>query len=166
MTTRSSDQTDHLRVLGAHAPGLPEGAPGAHLLETFPNLYPGRPYIVSIAFPEFTSLCPVTGQPDFASIVAEFIPDQRCVESKSFKRYMFAYRSHQAFMESITNAVLDGLTEVLDPLWCRIKGLFAPRGGTQLHVFAEYFKTLEEERAADIRRIVNEWKQETRPHGP
>ncbi len=164
MTTRSSDQTGHLRVLGGKAPNVPEGAPGAHLLETFPNRYPDRPYIVSIVFPEFTSLCPVTGQPDFATIVAEFIPDQRCVESKSFKLYMFAYRDHQSFMESITNAVLDDLVAALDPLWCRVKGLFTPRGGTQLHVFAEHFKPLEGERAARLRDMVSEWKRDARPH--
>ncbi len=164
MTTRGSDQTGHLRVLGGKSPNVPEGSPGAHLLEAFPNRYPDRPYIVSIVFPEFTSLCPVTGQPDFATIVVEFIPDQRCVESKSFKLYMFAYRNHQSFMESITNAVLDDLVVTLDPLWCRVKGLFTPRGGTQLHVFAEHFKTQEGDRAARVREMVSEWKRDARPH--
>ena len=164
MATRSSDQTGHLRVLGGKGSNAPEGAPGAHMLEAFPNLYPGRPYIVSMVFPEFTSLCPVTGQPDFASIAVEFIPDTLCVESKSFKLYMFAFRNHQSFMESITNAVLDDMIGAIDPFWCRVKGLFVPRGGVRLHVFAEHFKNLEPDAGERIRDAVREWKQEARPH--
>ncbi|MDR3045293.1 MAG: preQ(1) synthase [Desulfovibrio sp.] len=161
--TRSQDQTGHLRTLGVKAE-YPHAGPGPHILEAFPNNFPDRPYIVSIAFPEFTSLCPVTGQPDFATIVTEYIPDQRCVESKSFKLYMFAYRNHQSFMETITNTVLDHMTEALDPLWCRVKGLFTPRGGTHLHVFAERFKQVEEPRAAMVREMVSEWKRESGRH--
>lgn len=164
MTTRSSEQTAHLRALGKKTPNVPDGAPGPHLLEAFPNRFPGRPYIVSIAFPEFTSLCPVTGQPDFAEIVVEFIPDALCVESKSFKLYMFAYRTHQSFMESITNQVLEDICTAIDPLWCRVKGLFSPRGGTRLHVFAEHFKETDAENSARIRETVSEWKREARPH--
>ncbi|HCG04872.1 MAG TPA: NADPH-dependent 7-cyano-7-deazaguanine reductase QueF, partial [Desulfovibrio sp.] len=107
--TRSQDQTGHLRALGVKSEYSHAG-PGAHIMEAFPNNFPDRPYIVSIAFPEFTSLCPVTGQPDFATIVTEYIPDRLCVESKSFKLYMFAYRNHQSFMETITNTVLDHMT--------------------------------------------------------
>lgn len=162
-TTRSQDQTAHLRALGTKT-DYPAGGPGQHLLEAFPNQFPDRPYIISIAFPEFTSLCPVTGQPDFATIVVEYIPDVYCVESKSFKVYMFAYRNHQSFMETITNTVLDDMTGKLDPLWCRVKGLFTPRGGTDIHVFAERFKDMEPERAAAVREIVSEWKRENGRH--
>lgn len=164
MTSRSSDATEHLRALAGSGSKVPEGAPGAHILETFPNRYPERPYIISIAFPEFTSLCPVTGQPDFAEIAVELIPDQLCVESKSFKLYMFAYRNHQSFMESITNAVLDDMVAAANPLWCRVKGLFTPRGGTRMHVFAEHFKQTNTEKDARIREIVSEWKREAHPH--
>ena len=104
--TNGGDQTAQLTVLGTGRLPQPEGGPSVSLLEVFPNRFPHRPYVVSMAFPEYTSLCPVTGQPDFGTIVVEFIPDQKCVESKSFKLYMFAYRNHQSFMESITNTIV------------------------------------------------------------
>lgn len=164
--TRSDDQTGHLKTLGTGRMPRPEGGPGVHLLETFPNRFPHRPYVISLAFPEYTSLCPVTGQPDFGVIVAEYIPAELCVESKSFKLYMFAYRDHHSFMETITNTVLEDLAQALDPLWCRVKGLFSPRGGTHIHVFAEHFAPIEdEERRLEIRRVVSEWKREAAPHG-
>ena len=164
--TRSDDRTGHLKLLGAGRMVRPEGGPGAHLLETFPNRFPHRPYIISLAFPEYTSLCPVTGQPDFGVIVAEYIPGELCVESKSFKLYMFAYREHQSFMETVANTVLEDLVRALDPLWCRVKGLFSPRGGTHIHVFAEHFAPLEDMgRRREIRRAVSEWKREAAPHG-
>ena len=145
-TTRSQDQTQHLHVLGTGKMPELQGGPSTALLESFPNRYPQRPYVISIAFPEFTSLCPVTGQPDMGTITVEYIPDQLCVESKSFKLYMFAFRNHQSFMETITNTVLEDLWTVLEPCWCRVKGLFVPRGGTRIHVFAEQFKDMPEER--------------------
>ena len=112
-TTRSQDQTQHLHVLGTGKMPELQGGPSTALLESFPNRYPRRPYVISITFPEFTSLCPVTGQPDMGTITVEYIPDQLCVESKSFKLYMFAFRNHQSFMETITNTVLEDLWTVL-----------------------------------------------------
>ena len=117
-TTRSQDQTQHLHVLGTGKMPELQGGPSTALLESFPNRYPRRPYVISITFPEFTSLCPVTGQPDMGTITVEYIPDQLCVESKSFKLYMFAFRNHQSFMETITNTVLEDLWTVLAPCWC------------------------------------------------
>jgi len=166
MTSRNTDQTDHLRVLGSGTLPGPAGPPGAHLLEAFPNLFPQRNYLIRIAYPEFTSLCPVTGQPDFAEIVVEYIPDALCVETKSFKLYMTAFRNHNAFMETITNTVLDDLLTVISPRWCRVNGLFAPRGGTRLHVFAEQFKELTEVERSLLKEEVNAWKHEARPHRP
>ena len=96
-TTRSQDQTQHLHVLGTGKMPELQGGPSTALLESFPNRYPQRPYVISIAFPEFTSLCPVTGQPDMGTITVEYIPDQLCVESKSFKLYMFAFRNHRCW---------------------------------------------------------------------
>lgn len=169
--TRSGDQTANLRQLGSGSMYRPESGPCASLLESFPNRFPGRPYIVSLSFPEFTSLCPVTGQPDFGTIVVEYIPDALCVESKSFKLYMFAFRNHQSFMETITNTVLDDLVTCLDPLWCRVRGLFAPRGATRIHVFAEHFKALQDDRpdgltVGRLALLVQNWKQEAAPHAP
>lgn len=163
--THGGDVTAQLKTLGTGRLEQPEGAPGAHLLEVFPNRYPDRPYIISFAYPEYTSLCPVTGQPDFGTIVMEYIPAQYCVESKSFKLYMFAYRNHQTFMETLTNRILDDMTGALDPLWCRVKGLFAPRGGTHIHVFAERFRqTGDPALLREVRRMARDWKQEAAPH--
>lgn len=166
MSSRSPDQTRHLNLLGTgRLPPVTDG-PSANLLEAFPNRYPDRPYVISISFPEFTSLCPVTGQPDTGIISVEYIPHELCVESKSFKLYMFAFRNHQSFMETITNTVLEDMRTVLAPSWCRVKGLFAPRGGTHIHVFAEDFKDLPEERNSLVREAVRAWKAEPDPHRP
>lgn len=167
-STKSKDQVQHLRTLGTgKLPDFGTG-PSLQLLESFPNCYPERPYIISMAYPEFTSLCPVTGQPDFGTITLEYIPRALCVESKSFKLYMFAFRNHQSFMETITNTVLDDIRTLLAPRWCRVKGLFAPRGATRIHVFAEHFEaattsgSLEEQEA--LRSVVSEWKRDATPH--
>lgn len=117
-------------------------------------------YGLLISFPEFTSLCPVTGQPDFGTIEVDYIPDKLCVESKSFKLYMFAYRNHKSFMETITNTILDDFVHRLDPCWCQVKGLFAPRGATKLHVFCEYYKDLDNLRKDLVASAVKSWRQE------
>jgi 7-cyano-7-deazaguanine reductase len=163
-TTRSQDKTGGLKSLGkAGSTEYNYSSPSADILETFPNNFPARPYIISIEFPEYTSLCPVTGQPDFATIVIEYIPDLLCVESKSFKLYMGAYRNHQSFMETITNNMLEDFVSKLSPLWIRVKGLFVPRGGTKLHVFAEEYKE-NSEHYAKVREVVREWKSESGRH--
>ncbi len=166
MSTRSSDETSGLHVLGNKGGSpVPAQGPSVSILESFPNCCPDRDYIISIAFPEFTSLCPVTGQPDFGTIVLEYIPCESCVESKSFKLYMFAYREHHSFMETIANQILDDVTSLLNPAWARVRGLFAPRGGTRLHVFAECYRAdLSARRRRDIRLLVREWKSEADPH--
>ena len=160
------DDVSGLHLLGAGSLPAVAGGPGPSLLEAFPNRYPHRPYIISITFPEFTSLCPVTGQPDFGTISVEYVPDGLCVESKSFKLYMFAFRNHQSFMESITNTILEDLVGVLSPAWCRVKGLFVPRGGTRIHVFAEEFKALPAGKDAAVRAAVAAWRAEQDPHRP
>ena len=157
MTSRSDDQASHLTQLGIGRMARP-AAPCAGLLESFPNPRPERPYIIRLTFSEFTSLCPVTGQPDFGTIVVDYIPDSLCVETKSYKLYLFAFREHQSFMETITNAILNDLLTAIEPLWCRVKGLFAPRGATRIHVFAEQFK---EPAPPHLREIVRDWKLET-----
>jgi 7-cyano-7-deazaguanine reductase len=159
MANRSDDQIDKLTRLGAGRMERPD-APRAELLESFPNRHPERLYIIRLTFPEFTSLCPVTGQPDFGAIVVDYIPDALCVESKSYKLYLFAFRDRQSFMETSTNAILNDLVTAVDPLWCRVKGLVAPRGATRIQVFAEHFK----EPAADrLRELVRDWKAEAAP---
>ncbi len=108
------------------------------ILETFPNPRPGRDYSVKFVFPEFTSVCPVTGQPDFATITLEYVPDQRCVEMKSLKLYYLAYRNKGIFYEGVVNTIADDLIALLAPRKLQIVGEFAVRGGTAGIVTVDY----------------------------
>ncbi|MFZ2322479.1 MAG: preQ(1) synthase [Ignavibacteriaceae bacterium] len=108
------------------------------LLETFENKYPDRNYTVTHIAPEFTSLCPKTGQPDFATITVEYIPDKLCVELKSLKFYLNAYRNDGIFFESVTNKILDDLVEVTQPRYMKITARFNTRGGISSVIEAEY----------------------------
>jgi 7-cyano-7-deazaguanine reductase len=110
-------------------------------LETFPNQHPGRRYTVTLVCPEFTCICPVTGQPDFATITIRYIPDRRILESKSLKLYLWSYRQEGAFHEHVTNQILDDLVEALDPTYCHVSGAFNVRGGISITVDAEYEKS-------------------------
>lgn len=159
--SRSQDYTEELSLLaGGHLPKPPSEGPTKDLLQAFPNRSLGRPYVIEIVFPEFTSLCPVTGQPDFGCIRVEYIPFERCVESKSFKLYMHAFRDHQSFMETTTNKILTDLHAVLDPLWIRVQGLFVPRGGTRINVYAEREKKLSGVKARRIRRCIDAYRSD------
>jgi 7-cyano-7-deazaguanine reductase len=109
-------------------------------LEAFPNQSPHRKYTVTLECPEFTCLCPITGQPDFANITIRYIPDQKIVESKSLKLYLWSYRNEGAFHEHVTNVILDDLVKVLDPHFCEVIGDFAVRGGIAIKVEARYEK--------------------------
>jgi 7-cyano-7-deazaguanine reductase len=108
------------------------------ILDTFPNPNPNRDYQIEFVFPEFTSVCPVTGQPDFATITVEYIPDQLCVEMKSLKLYYFSFRDKGIFYEAVTNQILDDLVAKLKPRWMRVTGEFAVRGGTAGTVTVEH----------------------------
>jgi 7-cyano-7-deazaguanine reductase len=108
------------------------------ILEAFDNPRPERNYEIEFSFPEFTSVCPVTGQPDFATILVNYIPDRLCVEMKSLKLYFFSYRNKGIFYESVVNTILDDLVAVLRPRYMRVTGRFAVRGGTAGTVTAEH----------------------------
>jgi 7-cyano-7-deazaguanine reductase len=108
------------------------------ILEAFPNPHPGRDYGVEFVFPEVTSVCPVTGQPDFATITIQYVPDRFCVEMKSLKLYFFAFRDKGIFFESIVNTVLDDLVAVLAPRRMKATGAFNVRGGIAATVTAEH----------------------------
>lgn len=109
-------------------------------LETFPNPRPGRLYEIAFDAPEFTCLCPLTGQPDFAHIKIRYIPDQKCVELKSLKLYFWSYRNEGAFHEAVTNQILDDLVAAMDPFFCEVVGDFFVRGGIRTVVTARYEK--------------------------
>ena len=112
-------------------------------LETFPNRHPGRDYVVTLRTEEFTCVCPMTNQPDFANLTIRYIPDQRIVESKSLKLYLWSYRNQGVFHEHVTNVILDDLVEALEPRWCEVVSEFGVRGGIGITVQAEYKKDQE-----------------------
>ena len=110
------------------------------ILETFENAYPNRNYWIKHIAPEFTSLCPKTGQPDFATIILEYIPDKLCVELKSYKFYLNAYRNEGIFFESVTNKILDDLVSVCQPREMKITSEFNVRGGISSVITVTYNK--------------------------
>jgi 7-cyano-7-deazaguanine reductase len=114
-------------------------APSTHL-DSFPSPRPGRPFEIRFETEEFTCLCPMTGQPDFAHLRITYIPDQLCVESKSLKLYLWSYRDRGAFHEAVTNQILDDLVALLAPQWLRVEGDFLIRGGIRTVVAAEHGK--------------------------
>ncbi len=109
-------------------------------LEAFPNLNPERDYTVTLSTDEFTCLCPKTGQPDFAAITINYVPDEKIVESKSLKLYLLTYRNKGVFHEHATNRILDDLVNAIHPRWCHVLADFGIRGGISITVEAEYNK--------------------------
>jgi 7-cyano-7-deazaguanine reductase len=123
----------HLAQLGRPTP-LP-GSPDEAVIETVRNPHPEQLYMVRLTCPEFTSLCPVTGQPDFAHFVIDYAPEAAIVESKSLKLYLGSFRNHRAFHEDCTVAIAKRLVDTLEPRWLRIAGYWYPRGGIPIDVF-------------------------------
>ncbi len=109
-------------------------------LETFPNHHPGRDYVVTLTTDEFTCICPKTGQPDFAKIRIEYIPDKKIIESKSLKFYLWSFRDEGVFHEHVANVILDDLVAALKPRWCKVSAQFAVRGGIGITIDAEHKK--------------------------
>ena len=108
------------------------------VLETFQNKHTENDYWVKFNCPEFTSLCPITGQPDYAEIVIRYIPDQRMVESKSLKLYLFSFRNHGDFHEDCVNTIMKDLIKLMEPRYIEVIGYFLPRGGISIHPFANF----------------------------
>ena len=109
-------------------------------LETFPNPAPGRDYTIEIVCPEFTSVCPKTGQPDFGTITFRYTPDRLCVELKALKLYVWSFRDEGHFHEAVTNRMLDDLVRATKPRWMRLEAKFNVRGGIYTTVVAEHVK--------------------------
>lgn len=124
---------EQLTLLGNTSPIPPSPAEAA--LETVANPHPGTAYLVRFACPEFTTLCPVTGQPDFAHLVIDYVPAKLLVESKSLKLFLAAFRNHSGFHEGCTVAIAKRLEQALTPAWLRIGGYWYPRGGMPIDVF-------------------------------
>ncbi len=138
LTTQSD--LESLTILGGE-----KGVPGRKL-ETFPNHHPERDYWVTMHTEEFTCVCPLTGQPDFAKLKIEYIPDERVLESKSLKLYLHSFRNEGTFHEHAVNVILDDIVSVLAPRSCRVTADFAVRGGIGISVEAEYKKPIERSR--------------------
>ena len=117
-------------------PNTPEEAK----IETFRNAFPKRDSVITFDCPEFTSLCPITGQPDFGHITINYIAKEKCIESKALKLYLFSYRNHNTFHEVAVNTILDDLVAACEPKWMQVIGDFMPRGGIAIHVTAEHGK--------------------------
>lgn len=135
-----SPDTEGLTVLG-------EGTQPSKELEAFPNRSPDRYYLVTLETDEFTCLCPKTGQPDFASILIEYVPHESVIESKSLKLYLWSYRNEGAFHEHVVNQILDDFVKAARPHFCRVTGRFNVRGGIGITVQSEDVSTAEAKRA-------------------
>ncbi len=133
------DDTSSLTLLGKTKSDYPSRVdPG--VLETFPNRFSNRDYQVVMITDEFTSLCPVTGQPDYGTIEVRYVPDMECIESKSLKYYLFSYRQEPTFMETVVNRILEDLVEKCAPRRMTVVGRFRARGGISIDVSAEYIR--------------------------
>ncbi|MCQ2375165.1 MAG: preQ(1) synthase [Salinivirgaceae bacterium] len=129
-------EDEGLQQLGRKTEYRQDYAP--EVLETFMNKHPENDYWVRFNCPEFTSLCPITGQPDFAEIVIKYIPDQKMVESKSLKLYLFSFRNHGDFHEDCVNIIMKDLIKLMDPKYIEVIGLFTPRGGISIYPYVNY----------------------------
>jgi 7-cyano-7-deazaguanine reductase len=133
--SRTAEELEGVTLLGeGHTRYLDKYAP--EVLESFKNKHPENEYLVTFHCPEFTSLCPKTGQPDFAEIIIRYIPREDMVESKSLKLYLFSFRNHGDFHEDCVNIILNDLWRLMNPRYIEVKGVFTPRGGIAIHPFA------------------------------
>lgn len=134
MSGRTENETGSISLLGnQHTVYSSDYSP--EVLETFPNKHPDNDYFVKFNCPEFTSLCPITGQPDFAAIYISYIPAEKMVESKSLKLYLFSFRNHGDFHEDVVNVIYDDLVKLLKPKYMEVYGKFAARGGITIDPF-------------------------------
>ena len=131
MTNSENRQDEGLHALGKKTEYRQDYAP--EVLETFENKHQTNDYWVQFNCPEFTTLCPITGQPDFGEIIIKYIPDVRMVESKSLKLYLFSFRNHGDFHEDCVNIIMKDLVKLMDPRYIEVTGIFKPRGGISPH---------------------------------
>jgi len=132
-----------LTLLKANERHYPASPDEAHL-ESFDNIYPENDYVVTFDCPEYTSLCPVTGQPDFGHIIIRYIPDRKCIESKSLKLFLFSFRNTNTFHEESVNRILKAVVEACSPRKAEVTGIFRPRGGIAIQVKAVFGGKIDE----------------------
>ncbi len=129
-------KSEGLKALGGNS--VYKGNYAPEVLEAFENQHPDNDYWVRFNCPEFTTLCPITGQPDFAEIRISYIPDKRMVESKSLKLYLFSFRNYGGFHEDCVNIIMKDLIRLMDPKYIEVTGFFVPRGGISIYPYANY----------------------------
>lgn len=154
---RSEQELDGVSLLGnQHTVYYTDYNPS--VLETFVNKHLGREYTVTFDCPEFTTLCPKTGQPDFGHLYITYIPREQMVESKSLKLYLFSFRNHGDFHEDVVNIILNDLWSLMNPRYLEVRGVFMPRGGISIHPFAnrgdEEHAELAKVRRLDVMRKI------------
>ncbi len=132
---RTGEELQGVTLLGNQGVSYPADY-NPTLLETFVNKHQDHDYVVRLDCPEFTTLCPKTGQPDFGHIIIRYIPDVRMVESKSLKLYLFSVRNHGDFHEDVVNIIIEDLWRLMEPRYLEVEGRFMPRGGISIHPFA------------------------------
>ena len=137
MAAGSDRAAENLTLLGSKGTAYAADYDSS-LLETFANRHPQRDYMVTLRCPEFTTLCPITGQPDFATLYINYVPAERMVESKSLKLYLFSFRNHGDFHEDVANTICDDLVALMQPKYLEVRGMFYPRGGISIYPFANY----------------------------
>ncbi|MDH6353890.1 7-cyano-7-deazaguanine reductase [Dysgonomonas sp. PH5-45] len=146
-------QTDDLSLLGGKTVYLTYYSP--QVLEAFMNKHPENDYWVTFNCPEFTSLCPITGQPDFATIYINYLPDVKMVESKSLKLYLFSFRNHGAFHEDCVNTIMKDLIKLMEPKYIEVIGQFTPRGGISIYPYCNYGRKGTEYETMAAHRLLN-----------
>lgn len=155
---RSEKELEGISHLGSQGTKYPtDYAP--ELLETFENKHSENEYVVTLDCPEFTTLCPKTGQPDFGHLVISYIPNKRMVESKSLKLYLFSFRNHGDFHEDVVNIIMKDLQKLMEPKYIEVKGFFMPRGGISIHPFANYGDDQHQDLCRERQREMLGWKK-------
>ncbi|QNM15155.1 preQ(1) synthase [Fusobacterium hominis] len=147
-------ELNHLTLLGNQGVKYPQDyAP--EVLETFDNKHPDNDYFVKFNCPEFTSLCPITGQPDFANVIISYVPNIKMVESKSLKLYLFSFRNHGDFHEDCMNIIMKDLIKLMDPKYIEVWGKFTPRGGISIDPYCNYGKKETKWEEIAFKRMAN-----------
>lgn len=136
-SNKDSSRFKSLTLLKKSSTKFPD-SPEEASLETFENLFKNRDYEIIFSCPEFTSLCPVTGQPDFGEITIKYVPDKLCIESKSLKIFLYSFRNHCTFHEEAVNTILDEIVAKCSPRFAEVNGVFRPRGGIALSIKADF----------------------------
>lgn len=154
MTGRSESDMNGITLLGNQGTKYSMDY-NPSVLEVFDNKHPGNDYFVKFNCPEFTSLCPITGQPDFATITISYVPDLKMVESKSLKLYLFSFRNHGDFHEDCINIIMKDLINRMDPEYIEVWGKFSPRGGISIDPYCNYGKADTRWEEVAWNRLVN-----------